>query len=674
MRNKILTAITIVMFLASITAPLVFGNPKPFAFLPAATIERVRPKADSRDRAMLRLMHLLSVPIDISVVPGGDVQAAINSVQPGDTITLQAGASYPGSLTLPVKSGATYITIQSSRANELPEGRRVSPDQSPLLAKLQSPTNAEPIVKTVAGAHHYRFIGIQFSTANEGVFVYDLIRLGDGKQTQKTLDQVPHHFVFDRCYITGFKTQDVMRGIAMNAAEVTVSNSYIAEIHGVGFEAQALNAWNGPGPFHIINNYLNAAGENVMFGGADSASPELMPANLEVRRNYMFKPPSWNPKDPSFTPVIRNGQSLHWTVKNIFELKAVRGAVVDGNIFENNWVDAQAGEAILFTTRNQDCGAPWSVVEDVTFTNNTVRNATGALTFIGMDNEVTAAFGKCNPASTSGQGNKALVANNLFHNISGTFLQLAGFNDLTIGRNTHLQAGNTITFFGGQVSQGFVYRENVTQEKPYGIRDENGIEGVAALDKWAPGYVFANNVMATPYTKNPPGNDYPSTLTIDSDFRTPYTGKGADIYNLKAAQSGDIVTIPTSSPTPSVSPTPVATPTPVASPSPSPSPIATPTPTPSPTPTPAVCTMTVNSPAIPQWGSGKLVVNLSGFNSPATLSAASTSGQVWVSPPTTRPVTGTSTIVEFGLQAKKKSSSVIVNGPCGSQTVLVNVR
>ncbi|MBI2122939.1 MAG: hypothetical protein HYT96_02125, partial [Armatimonadetes bacterium] len=47
---------------------------------------------------------------------------------------------------------------------------------------------------------------------------------------------------------------------------------------------------------------------------------------------------------------------------------------VDGNLFENNWQDAQGGTAILFTVRNQDGGAPWSVVQDVTFTNNIVRH------------------------------------------------------------------------------------------------------------------------------------------------------------------------------------------------------------------------------------------------------------------------------------------------------------
>src|SRR5678815_4673477 len=61
------------------------------------------------------------------VVPaGGDLQAAINSAAPGDTIVLEAGATYRGPFTLTPKGGESYITIQSVsythlRAHETPE-------------------------------------------------------------------------------------------------------------------------------------------------------------------------------------------------------------------------------------------------------------------------------------------------------------------------------------------------------------------------------------------------------------------------------------------------------------------------------------------------------------------------------------------------------------------------
>lgn len=120
----------------------------------------------------------------------------------------------------------------------------------------------------------------------------------------------------------------------------------------------------------------------------------------------------------------------------------------------------------------------------------------------------------------------------------------------------------------------------------------------------------------------------------------------------------------TPSPTPTVSP--IASPSPVITPSP----VAAPTPM----PTPSICTMTVNSPVVPQWGSGKLVVTFTGLTQPGTVRATATSGQVVVDS-TPKSISGTSVIAEFWLQVKKKSTAVTVTGPCGApQTVMVNVR
>jgi len=246
----------------------------------------------------------------LTVGPKDDLQAAINSAQLGDTIVVQAGAIFNGGFVLPAKSGSGEIVIQSSRISELPEGVRISPAQSDLFAKLQSGRNAEPVLKTEPGAHHYRLQGLEFSTTTPSVKIYDLVRLGQGRPEQKTLDAVPHHLVIDRCYIHGFDTQDSQRGVGMNSAETTVSNSYISEIHTVGIEAQAIGVWNGPGPFHIINNYLEAAGENIMIGGADPGITGLVPGDIEIRRNYLFKPLSWKVGDPTYA-------GKHWTVKNI---------------------------------------------------------------------------------------------------------------------------------------------------------------------------------------------------------------------------------------------------------------------------------------------------------------------------------------------------------------------
>ena len=261
----------------------------------------------------------------INVPAGGDLQAAINAAVPGDTIILEAGATYRGPFTLPKKSGDAYITIQSSRAAEIVG--RVSPSQRALLASLRSSVGGDPIITAAPGAHHYKLIGLEISTFSATDLIYDLIRLGTSNQTD--LANVPHHLILDRLWIHGFSTQSVQRGVSLNSAETTITDSYISDIHGVGFDTQAICGWNGPGPYHIINNHLEASGENIMFGGSLPAIPNLVPANIEIRRNYFFKPLSWKVGHPTYG-------GIHWSVKNLLEFKNARNVVVDGNVFENS--------------------------------------------------------------------------------------------------------------------------------------------------------------------------------------------------------------------------------------------------------------------------------------------------------------------------------------------------
>ena len=414
----------------------------------------------------------------ITVGPKDSLQSAINAAQYGDTIIVEAGVTYTGSFVLPLKSGTGEIVIQSSRLSELPEGVRVNPSQSALFAKLQTP-NAEPVVRTDPGAHHYRFLGIEFSTTTPSVKVYDLVRFGEGRHEQKTLQAAPHHLIIDRCYIHGFETQDLQRGLSLNSAESTVSNSYISDIHGIGYDTQAIAGWNGPGPFHIINNHLEGAGENVLFGGADPGIPNLVPSDIEIRRNYVFKPLSWKVGHPTYA-------GKHWTIKNSLELKNARNVIIDGNVFENCWTDGQTGISILFTVRNQEGTAPWSILENVTFSNNVVKGAEGALNLLGSDNE-----------RPSQRSRGLVIANNLFTDIRGPFLTLNGYNNVSLLHNTHFQTGNIIILYGTPVLQ-FVYRDNLTIRGPkgYGVFGDSLGEGVVALRKFAPDFVFENNVLA----------------------------------------------------------------------------------------------------------------------------------------------------------------------------------
>ena len=120
---------------------------------------------------------------------------------------------------------------------------------------------------------------------------------------------MPYTLVLDRVYVYGDPLLGQKRGISINARDVTITNSTVRDIKGVGQDTQALCAYNGPGPFWIENNYLEASGENFMLGGADPSIPGLIPGGMTFRLNYVTKPLSW--RDPILaTPQQLVGDSI----------------------------------------------------------------------------------------------------------------------------------------------------------------------------------------------------------------------------------------------------------------------------------------------------------------------------------------------------------------------------
>src|SRR6266850_1570482 len=249
----------------------------------------------------------------IRVSAGGDFQAALNAVQPGNVIELQAGATFTGNFTLPYKTGPGWIYIQSSALSSLPSaGARVSPVHATLMPKIVTP-NASSALTTAANAHHYRFIGVEITGTLTGTSSTqsNLVALGSGTDV-----------VFDRCYVHGAPTGNYNQGIQLNNARTAVIDSHLSDFHSTTQDAQAIVGWNGPGPFKIVNNHLEGSGENVMFGGTGPSLPNLIPSDIEIRRNHFFKPLSWRVDDLSYA-------GIPWRVKNLLELKNGRRVLID---------------------------------------------------------------------------------------------------------------------------------------------------------------------------------------------------------------------------------------------------------------------------------------------------------------------------------------------------------
>lgn len=262
--------------------------------------------------AMFALAGALSAETRL-VRAGDDLQAALNAAQPGDVLLLEAGATFLGNFVLPVKSGSNYITIRTEPGTSpLPgAGQRISPAHAPGLAKLRS-SNTQTVLQTAPRAHHWRLLLLEIQANQDGHS--DIIRLGDGNQT--SLADVPYALEFDRVYIHGDALKGQKRGISLQSASTTIINSYISDIKAVGMDTQAICGWNGPGPYVIENNYLEGAGENVMFGGADPKIANLVPSDISFRQNHVRKPLEWR------QPIVQTPAGVASEIKTTGSLPA----------------------------------------------------------------------------------------------------------------------------------------------------------------------------------------------------------------------------------------------------------------------------------------------------------------------------------------------------------------
>jgi hypothetical protein len=449
----------------------------------------------------------------IVVKKGANFQEALDRAKPGDTITLEAGAVFKGAFKLPKKPGKEFITIRSSaRDDQLPRpDERLNPTKhAPYLPILQSNVRGEPAIATLPGAHHFRFIGVEFGPTIDGL--YNIIQIGQGDE--RRVEDLPHDIEFDRVYVHGSPDYGQRRGIAANGRSVTIKNSYISDIKQKGDESQAIGVWATDGPIQIVNNYLEAGAENILFGGAGSYL-KLVPTDCLIKNNHLNKPLAWREDT--------------WVVKNLFEIKNGRRIRVENNLMTNNWVMGQDGFAILVTTRADNGKA--SIIDDVEFIGNIVRGSACGMNILGGEGS---------------KGHNLRVRNNLFEDItgpkwggSGHFLKVTDWDTLIIENNTILQTENIAISYGVPVLK-FVFRNNIVFQNTYGFFGDNMGNGPKALDTYFPGGSIANNIIVggdrALYKEN---NFYPNSVRQigfvnfqggDYSLRpdSPYVNKGVD--------------------------------------------------------------------------------------------------------------------------------------------------
>ncbi len=355
------------------------------------------------------------------VASSDELKSALNRAGCGDIIALRAGAEFQGKFTLTAKNcdDKHWIIIRTGAPDSVlpPEGTRITPcyagvpslpgrpafncaSTQKVMATLMAEKGGGPLTFD-AGASHYRLgPGLEI-TRPEGTGInYILI----GKEDKEA---APDHIVLDRDWVHGTAQDETTRGLHLNGITyAAVVDSYFSDFHctaGIGacVDSQAISGGSGKvamGTWKIENNFLEAAAENVLFGGSAGTTT---PTDIEIRHNHFFKPLTWMQGQPGFVGGINHDPTkcmrfntpglCPFIVKNLFEIKNAQRVLVEGNVFEHAWPGfTQHGAAILFTAMSQGgtTGNPNTTVADVTFRYNRVSHAASGLVMgiIGVGN------------------------------------------------------------------------------------------------------------------------------------------------------------------------------------------------------------------------------------------------------------------------------------------------
>ena len=470
--------------------------------------------------------------LNVDAAYGGNFQSALNAAQPGDVIQLTAGHVYSSStgFVLPAKSNPNgkWIIIRSSSYALLPaEGTRVGSAQASLMPKVISTNTdgADSSIHAANQANYYRIVGVELyrsATYTDG----SIVDLGDISLT--SVAQQPHHMIIDHCYIHGVGSSQVRRGVSLQGSYMAVIDSTISHIQH-GSEPQAVWGLNGPGPYRIANNFLEASGENVFFGGADVKVPNLIPSDIEIVHNLISKDLTW-----------RGGP---YTVKNLLELKNAQRVLIEGNIFENTW-EGQGGQyyAIVLTPRAQSGANPWNDVRDITIRDNIVRHAASGINILAHS------------YSTGGTQitQRILIENNLFYDIGtnwgngATMIQLISsdgyqMTDVTIRHNTmmfstggkfaiSIDTGPLVDGYAPPVCNHFIYVDNIVKHGASGIFGRGTASGNATINKYLVDWTITKNAFLDggSAANYPAGNFFYTTAAVK------FTNAAAGNYSLQS--------------------------------------------------------------------------------------------------------------------------------------------
>lgn len=491
----------------------------------------------------------------IDVAATADFQQVLNAAQLGDCLNLPPGAEYKGNFHLPTRTcpaGSGWTTIQTKGIADAP-GTRITPSGAATFAKITQAFNQFALMADNATCNwQLVHLNIQADPAYTGL-IYHLVLLGDGGwvgggESNISLATQPRNIIVRRSWVHGQPASDLVRCFALNGMDIAVVDNWVDDCHARGFDSQAVEGWNGAGPFLIRNNFLAGAGENIMFGGADPAAPELRPMDITVDGNHIFKDLTWKGV---------------FSVKNGIENKNGRYILYTRNVVKPcTWIQSQVGMCVVLKSATGTSGStagPYTGTEDVTFIWNSTDQSHRGMNLQAID---------CSGQSCVGVHRVARVwiENNRMTNIGtsngvpGTgcwqMLYTHGLTNIMTKNNTFVtnqdECGTNVylAYQGDTLINNIRWVNNMMAGQGYYAIGADCAQPThqAALDCsiGAGRWVFSGNVVSEVnqefWSKNPVGNTYKATkaeLNLAPNGSAPaFPGVGADIAQLEAKIAG----------------------------------------------------------------------------------------------------------------------------------------
>jgi hypothetical protein len=226
-----------------------------------------------------------------------------------------------------------------------------------------------------------------------------------------------------------------------------------------------------------------------MFGGSTASITNVVPSDIEIRRNHFFKPLSWNGT---------------WPVKNLLEFKIGQRVLVEGNLMENCWTSAQTGWAILVTPRSEGTSMPWSTTRDITFRYNKILNVGSGINITGDDGD-----GDSQKTFRIYLHDNVFVLNASFGD--ARVFQILGDKggypqDVTIRHNTAFTPGAGLVLAYGPINMG-TYADNITSGD-YAVLGDGVGEGNNAIAGHLTNWAFQKNAWVGESSGSYPANNF----------------------------------------------------------------------------------------------------------------------------------------------------------------------